>query len=150
MELPRVSWWTYIIVLPWLAGVFVTAQIGLRSADIYKRELRATGRITAYEVRNHNQHRYEFTVDGEEFAGLDGAGEPKPAVGDSVEVFYDPRNPNENALASFELDAVRNFGAAFGIFALTCVAIFWLEYARRKWRAADKETVREIVHVGAE
>lgn len=147
MKFPRVTWWTYLIVLPWVAGIFQVAQSGVQDSNISKRELRATGRITAYEVRNHDQHRYVFTIDGAEFTGLDITEEPKPAIGDSVEVFYDRRSPKENALASFELSAARNFGAAFGMFGLLCGAVFWLEYARRKGRAVKQEGIREVRHV---
>jgi hypothetical protein len=132
VKFPRITWWTYLILAPWVLGIALTAFNGANHTEISERERTTTGRIIAHEIQNHNQYRYVFSADGKEFTGLDSADERMPAIGDSIEVFYDPRKPSENALRSFRDSAQNMFGSTFGIFALLLVAAFWIEYFRRQ------------------
>ena len=95
------SWWNLLVVLPWAIGAIVFVQEWKVDRDIALREQTAQGLITTYEPSNHNRYGYVFTVNGKNFTGWESPKNEELGIGKRVVVYYDPRNPNKNALTEF-------------------------------------------------
>ena len=124
------SWWQLLITLPWCIGLVLLVHGSIQDRDIAKRQKTATGRITSHEPANHNQYGYVFSVDGRQYSGSE-IPELDRKIGDTVLVFYDPRNPSRSALSDFSEVADANDGPilflAIGIGVLAVVI-----YRRRR------------------
>ena len=129
------SWWSLLVVLPWTAGAILFIYQWDVERGIATREQTTQGVITAHEPANHDRFGYVFTVDGKIFTGWETPGKNALEIGLSVLVYYDPLDPNKNALTKFEDKARSSLGPVptmlFGI----GFVIWYITSQRRKNRA---------------
>jgi hypothetical protein len=71
------------------------------SAAVAGRQQTAAGRIITHDIENHDTYSYHYAVGPNSYAGRDGAPGKPLNVGDTVTVFYDPKNPGRSGLVSF-------------------------------------------------
>jgi hypothetical protein len=133
------SWWNLLVVLPWTLGAILLVYQWNVDRDIARREQTAQGVITAHEPANHNRFGYVFTVNGKSFTGWESSGKDGLEIGRPVLVYYDPLNPNKNALTEFGDRGLSSLGPVptmlFGIGAVT----WYITAKRRKNRAVTGE-----------
>lgn len=131
------TWWNLLVVLPWTIGVILFVYQWNVDRHIATREQTTLGVITAHEPGNHNRFGYVFSVNGKSFAGWESPGKDGLEIGRSVLVYYDPVNPNKNALTEFGDRSMNSLGPVpmmlFGI----GVVIWYITARRRKIRASS-------------
>jgi hypothetical protein len=96
------SWWFLLAVLPWTIGTIFLVHQWLADRGIATRERTTQGVVNAYEPANHNRYEYVFSVNGKSFSGWQSPGPEGLEIGKRVLVYYDPIDPNRNALIEFE------------------------------------------------
>ena len=104
------SWWNVLIILPWTIGLVVMLYQWRTDVHTAERQRTTSGVITAHEAANHNQFRYEFQVEGKRYTGLEAPRVRELGLGKQVTVFYDPINPNKNALTDFHELSLESIG----------------------------------------
>ena len=125
------SWWNLLVVLPWTIGAVVMIFQWRTDIQTAGRQRTTLGVITAHETTNHNQFRYEFEVEGKHYTGSEGPRDRELGIGKKVIVYYDPENPNKNAITDFHELGVESIGPLPVIlFGVGTVAMF-IFYARR-------------------
>ena len=91
---------------------------------IAKRQTTAFGTVNAHEPANHNRYGYIFVVGEKQYSGW---GHPagEPTMGQPVAVYYDPQDPSENALNTYD-DACAELALpiAFPIAILLVMVVF--------------------------
>jgi hypothetical protein len=97
----RPSWWNLLVVLPWAIGLVLMINEWRTHRQIAARQRTTSGVIAAHDPANHNQYGYKFEVDGKSYTGWEGPKGRELAIGKAVMVYYDPENPNKNALTDF-------------------------------------------------
>jgi hypothetical protein len=97
----RPSRWAYLILAPWLIGAAFMIYQSRHFDDVAARQRIAEGRIVAHEPQNHDRYGYAFAVDGRAFKGWDSPVNRALTLGETVQVFYDPADPETNALTEF-------------------------------------------------
>ena len=95
------TWWNLLVVLPWAIGAILCIHEWRVDRDIATRELTAQGVITAHQPGNHNRYGYVFSVGAKSFTGWEMPGRDGREIGNQVLVYYDPLDPNKNALSEF-------------------------------------------------
>ena len=95
------SWWFLLVMLPWAIGVIGSIYGWEVDRNIALREATADGVITAHHPEDHNTYDYRFRVNGTNFTGCDRSRKDLLKLGESVTVYYDTRNPHENAMTDF-------------------------------------------------
>jgi len=129
------SWWSLLVVLPWVLGVIIFVYQWNVDRGIAAREQTTQGVITAHEPENHNRFGYVFAVNGKNFTGWESPGKDELEIGRSVLVYYDPLNPKQNALTDFGNRGSSSLGPVptmlFGIGAV----IWYVAVRRRRIRA---------------
>ncbi len=95
------SWWNLLVALPWVLGVIFLLHDWKADRAIATRQRTTQGVITSHEPANHNRYRYTFSVEGKTFGGWESPKKEELEIGKQVVVYYDPRNPNKNALTDF-------------------------------------------------
>jgi hypothetical protein len=105
--------------------------------DIATREQTTQGVITAHEPENHNRFGYLFTVNGKSFTGWESPGKDGLEIGRAILVYYDPVNPNKNALTEFGDRGLNSLGPVpILLFGIGAVA-WYITARRRKIRASS-------------
>jgi len=105
----RPSWWTLLIVLPWVLGVTYDLYGWKHYEGVAAREQTVIGTITFHDKANHNQYRYVFSVAGKSYEALGGI-DREPIVGEEVVVYYDPLDPTTSAIRDFKDLSSRSLG----------------------------------------
>src|SRR5258708_26246943 len=95
------TWWNLFVVLPWAIGAIFLIHEWKVDRDVASREQTTLGLITTHEPSNHNRYGYVFTVNGISFTGWESPKNVELEIGKQVVVYYDPQNPNKNALTEF-------------------------------------------------
>jgi hypothetical protein len=95
------SRWAYAIVLPWALGLALGVRDALHFHQVAGRQRITEGQIFAHELENHNRFGYVFGVDGRQYRGWQSPRADPLNVGQRVQVFYDPDDPNTSALTDF-------------------------------------------------
>lgn len=135
------SWWRLYVALPWTLGVILGVYQWNVNRHIASREQTTQGIITAHEPENHNRFGYSFTVAGRRFTGWDSPVDDGLEIGRSVLVYYDPANPDTNALTEFGERGLSSLGPAplllFGV-----GTISWLITTRRRKLRRDSKCAR--------
>jgi hypothetical protein len=128
------SWWNLLIALPWALGVVLFIYLWNLNRDIASREQSVEGVVTARDTENHNRYIYSFVVDRKSHTGQDIPRHADPVVGQPVLVYYDPRNPEKNALTDFDELSDSSLGPAlFAVIGIgTVVAVVFVR--RRQFR----------------
>jgi uncharacterized protein DUF3592 len=130
------SWWSLLVVLPWAIGAIVFIHEWKVDRDIASREQTTQGLITTHEPSNHNRYGYVFTVNGKNFTGWESPKNEGLDIGRRVVVYYDPHNPNKNALTEFRDLGITALGPVptmlFGI-----GAVAWYIGRRRRRNQID-------------
>jgi len=104
------SRWAYLILAPWVIGaVFMTYQS--RHLDhVAGRQRTVEGTIVSHEPQNHDRYIYEFNVGGRVYQGWDSPPSRPLTLGEKVQVYYDPTDPETNALEDFAELSLNAFG----------------------------------------
>jgi hypothetical protein len=95
------SWWNILAYLPFASGIIFFIHGWKVATDIAKREQTTQGMIIAHERANHNRYGCVFTVNGKTFNGWAIPLNEELEIGKQVFVYYDPQDPDENALTDF-------------------------------------------------
>jgi hypothetical protein len=95
------SWWNLFVVLPWAIGAIVFIHEWKVDREVAMREQTTRGFVTTHEPSNHNRYGYVFSVNGKSFTGWESPQKEELEVGRQVVVYYDPQDPNKNALTEF-------------------------------------------------
>jgi hypothetical protein len=90
------------VVLPWAIGLVLSVHESTVDRHVAAREQTATGVVFEHQPANHNVYGYKFEVDGRTYIGWQSPGKSELTVGKQVTVYYDPQNPEKNALIEFE------------------------------------------------
>lgn len=88
-------------MLPWGIGLVLCVYEWCADRVIATREQTTQGVITAHEPSNHNRYGYVFSVNGKQFTGWESPTRDELEVGKQVVVYYDPLDPEKNALTEF-------------------------------------------------
>lgn len=96
------SWWNLLVVLPWAIGAIVFIHAWKVDREVAAREQTTLGIVTTHEPSNHNRYGYVFWVNGKNFTGWESPKKEELEIGKQVVVYYDPQNPNKNALTEFQ------------------------------------------------
>ena len=130
------SWWNLFVVLPWAIGAIFFVHEWRVDREIAGREQTTQGVITAHEPANHNRYGYVFSVSGKRFTGWETARKDELGIGKQVLVYYDPHDPNKNALISFRDLSINSLGPVptilFGI-----GGVAWYIGSRRRQNKMD-------------
>lgn len=94
-------WGSLLITLPWLLGLVFLIHESRVDRAIAARQQTTQGTITVHEPSNHNRYGYRFTVKGRAYTGWESPRSTELEIGKVVTVYYDPANPNKNALTDF-------------------------------------------------
>jgi co-chaperonin GroES (HSP10) len=95
------SWWNLLVAFPWALGAILFIHDWKVDREIASREQTTKGLITAHEPANHNRYGYVFSVNGRTFNGWESPKKEELKIGEQVVVYYDPQDPNKNALTDF-------------------------------------------------
>src|SRR5450631_3953376 len=90
------SWWSLLIVLPWVVGVVFMIHEWRTDTQVAGRQHTTSGLVIAHDVGNHNQYGYRFQVDGKSYTGWQSPQRDELTIGKEVLVFYDPQDPSRN------------------------------------------------------
>jgi hypothetical protein len=94
------SWWNLMAALPLVLFSAFQLQQCFRYQKIAKRQTTAFGTVNAHEPANHNRYGYIFVVGEKQYSGWGHPAEPR--MGQPVTVYYDPQDPSENALNTYD------------------------------------------------
>jgi hypothetical protein len=125
------SWWNLLVVLPWTIGAIFFIYQWKVDRDIAMREQTTQGVVTAHEPANHNRFGYTFSVNGRGFTGRESPRKDNLYVGKQVLVYYDPLDPNKNALTEFRELGLETLGPVPMIF-FGIGAVVWFIKTRRR------------------
>jgi hypothetical protein len=131
------SWWNLLVTLPWVLGLISLIYQAESNRQVAARERSTQAVVTAHEISNHNQFRYVFSVDGQNYSGLDSARGAELKVGDHVVVHYDSRNPSTNALTDFAALSFENLGPVPTVFVMIGVVAWLIARRRRQFEASE-------------
>jgi hypothetical protein len=87
-----------IVFLVWSAVTYVTLS------RVAMREARTIGVVKTYDASNHGRYGFQYEVSGIVHDGWHYPGycpPDSPRIGESSQVFYDPRNPSKAELCRF-------------------------------------------------
>jgi hypothetical protein len=90
------------MTVPWIIGILFLVYWWKADREVAVREQTAQGIIVSHEPANHNRYGYTFSVNGKTFNGWETPRKNEPQIGDRVIVYYDPLDPNKNALTDFD------------------------------------------------
>jgi len=95
-------WWIIAVVLPWAIGLVFQIHEWNVDRHIAAREQTTAGVIFEHQPANHNVYGYRFEVSGRRYVGWQSPGKNELSIGKQVTVYYDPHNPEKNALTDFD------------------------------------------------
>jgi hypothetical protein len=101
--------WSLFIVTPWMIGAALGIYGWHRDRAIAQRQQTTLGTILTHEPGNHNRYGYNFSLNDKPYGGWY-SGSNEPTIGQRVTVYYDPIDPNANALDDFGELALRDLG----------------------------------------
>jgi hypothetical protein len=112
--------------------IFLVHEASLDRA-VAKREQTTPGVVTAHEPANHNRYSYGFSVGGNAYTGWQIPRNDELQVGKRVIVYYDPSDPNINALTDFDELSTNVLGPApILVLGIGAMAFFIFRQRRRK------------------
>jgi hypothetical protein len=103
------SRWAYLLLAPWVIGGVFMIYHSRQGDHVAARQRTAQGTIIAHEPQNHDRYGYSFSVEGRVYRGWDSVLNRAFTLGQRVQVYYDPADPETNALQDFahrSLDAL--------------------------------------------
>jgi hypothetical protein len=104
------SWWKLFVGVPWTIGVILSIHEWKVERDIAGHEQTTHGVITVHEPKNHNRYGYVFSVGQKTFGGWASPKNDELEIGKQVLIYYDPRDPNKNALTDFGELSINSLG----------------------------------------
>ena len=110
IETRRPTWWNVLIALPWLIGVLMLMHSCAQERAIATHQKSIDGVITAHEPQNHNRYGYQFFIDGKRHSGWEIPQKTDYKIGQKVDVYYDPQNPDKSSLTNFNELSTRSAG----------------------------------------
>jgi hypothetical protein len=121
----------FVLILPLLAAVvmFFTSR---NDSEIASRQATAVGQIVAHEPDNHNRYGYKFRIDGREYTGWETPAKAEPKMGQSVTIYYDASNPDENALTDYTESGAAWSARAWCLFVIAGIAFSGASLAERR------------------
>ena len=131
------TWWNMLVTLPCVIGLIIQIYSAESYRHVASRERNTQGVITAHETSNHNQYRYAFSIDGQNYSGLGGAPGTDPKIGDHVVMHYDSRNPSTNALKDFATLSSDSLGPVSAMFLFIGVVAWFIAYRRRRFKVLE-------------
>jgi hypothetical protein len=124
-----------LVALPWVIGLVFSIYVGIADRILAQREKKTQGTIASHEPSNHNRYGYTFSVNSKSYSGWESPRKEEPTVGQQVTVYYDPDDPNRNALTDFRDLSLESFGPTpLLMFGIGAVAVF----IRRQRRGRPK------------
>ena len=132
------SWWNLWIAVPWIIGTLLLLHWWKVDRDLAGRARTAQGIVVSHEPANHNRYGYTFSVNGQTFRGWETPRKNEPKIGERVVVYYDPLNPNKNALTDFDHLSLEILGPVpMLLFGIGAVALYIWIRRRRLRRVAS-------------
>jgi hypothetical protein len=126
--------WAYLILAPWLIGAGFMIYQSRHLDQVATRQRTAEGTIVAHEPQNHDRYGYAFAVNGRAYRGWDSPVNRALTLGERVQVFYDPADPETNALTEFA-EASRNAFGPVSLIVFASLGLFGAIFiVRRKAR----------------
>ncbi|MDB5430529.1 MAG: hypothetical protein JWP35_1645 [Caulobacter sp.] len=119
-----------MIAVPWTIGLIVCLFGVSKYFPISEREQRVDGVIVACTGSGRDRCDYRFVAAGRSFVGRGSPWALDPSAGDRAVIYFDPRNPSENALSSYS-ERVGTNALMFLIFTFLVSVIFLLRYLFR-------------------
>jgi Protein of unknown function (DUF3592) len=120
------------VVLPWALGAIFLIHGWKVDKEIAARQQTTQGVITAHEPANHNRYGYTFFVNGKIFNGWESPMKRELSVGQDVTVYYDPQDPNKNALTDFAELGLSNLGPLPVVFFGIGLLAWYIGWQRRR------------------
>jgi uncharacterized protein DUF3592 len=102
--------WAYAIMAPWALGAVFGVYSSGHFYQVAGRQRTAEGEIVAHEPANHNRYGYTFSVGGIRYRGWESPRGQGWTLGQRVQVYYDPADPDTSALTDFGLLSWEAFG----------------------------------------
>jgi predicted metalloprotease with PDZ domain len=99
-----------LITIPWVLGLVFVVHEWRVDRVIAARQQTTQGVITTHEPSNHNQYGYTFKIKGQAYTGWESPKSTELEIGKVVTVYYDPANPNQNALTDFDELSAKSLG----------------------------------------
>jgi hypothetical protein len=90
-----------LVLIPSILGAALMLMASQHDKDVASRQAVVVGQIIAHEPSNHNRYGYRFQVGGQEYSGWETPPKAVPKMGQSVTIYYDSRDPSENALTNY-------------------------------------------------
>jgi hypothetical protein len=145
MTSPDRHFWLAFVPI-WSVLLLVTLVWGgsLYNSFVYAnaagRQKITAGTIVGYRPEDHARYDYTFAANGTNYTGRDyylGGSEGARAVGQKVDVYYDPTSPRTNSLSDLKDSAVFALPIAAWLFAaLLFNGIAYLDWKRRRNNAS--------------
>jgi hypothetical protein len=102
--------WAYLILAPWVIGAVFLIYQSRHLDHVAARQRTVEGTIVSHEPQNHDRYGYSFNVGGRAYRGWDSPLNRPLTLGERVQVYYDPADPETNALEGFAELSVNSFG----------------------------------------
>jgi hypothetical protein len=106
----KMDWDPLRFTVPLIFGLFLIVPEALKESLAATRQQTSQGIISSYEMSNHNRCRYSFTVNGKIYNGVSSAPTLDTEAGRRVVVYFDPKNPEVNALEDLSAKSRRDGG----------------------------------------
>lgn len=116
------------------SGYKISASDSHTEALLGRRQHIAVGKLTGHELDKHDTYVYEFGVGSQVYSGRSGPPAGHLRVGEKIDVYYDPRDPNRNSLFSFDRIGASSSAALPIVLALAIAALcgeIWIRKHRR-------------------
>jgi Protein of unknown function (DUF3592) len=131
------SWWNLLVFLPWTLGAILSIHAWNVERAIASREQTTQGVITSHEPANHNRYGYVFSVNGNTFNGWESPKKEELEIGKQVVVYYDPKNPQQNALTDFGELSINSLGPLPLVFFAIGGVAWYISSRRRQNRMSN-------------
>lgn len=128
------SWWNLLVALPWALGAVLLVHDWQVNRTIATRQQTTQGVITAHQPENHNRYGYVFSVNGKTFNGWESPKKEKLEIGKHVVVYYDPQDPNKNALTDFRELGLSSLGPVPAMFFGIGLLVWYIGRQRQRHR----------------
>ena len=129
----RPAKWYVLLVLPWLLAVLLSVSSSRTHDAVAARQRTVRGTITGHEPSNHDRYAYAFTLNGKPYHGWEIPQRHAFQIGQTVTVYYDPRNPSTSALTDFADQSADDLGPVPLLVAgLIAIGVFLMDQWRRR------------------
>lgn len=108
---PPPSWWNLLAIWPLLFFFIWTLHQWSYDKNTASRERIAEATVTSHDPHNHDRYGYTFVIEGKTYSGWAYPGTKLDFhVSEILDVYYDPLNPAENGIESFQDKAIGELG----------------------------------------